>query len=148
MSFAGQIYDGEPVRMEVLRTGAETDGKLHEMRATYVPDSPLPPAHLHPNQDERFEVLEGTLRFLIDDTEHIVPAGQAIDVPRGSVHQVHNPEQVPAVVIWQTRPALRTAEFFHAINTTTATEDWDGLTVALREYRDVFLMVPDPFVEG
>jgi mannose-6-phosphate isomerase-like protein (cupin superfamily) len=63
------------------------------MRATYIPDSPLPPAHLHPNQDEHFEVLEGTLRFLIDDTEHIVPAGQAIDVPRGSVHQVHNPER-------------------------------------------------------
>jgi hypothetical protein len=33
-------------------------------------------------------------------------------------------------------------------STRRPTEDWDGLTVALREYRDVFLMVPDPFVEG
>jgi len=148
MSFAGNVYDGDPVRLEILRTGVETDGTLHEMRATYVPESPLPPAHLHPDQDERFEVLEGTLRFLVDGEERTVHAGQFIEVPRGAVHQVHNPGGVPAVAIWQTRPALRTAEFFHAIHTTTDAEDWEGLTAALREYRDVFLMVPDPFADG
>lgn len=145
MSLVGNVYETGSSRLEFVTTGVESDGQLHEMRVTYDADSPLPPAHLHPAQDERFEVLQGELTFLVDDVVHVVPAGQAIDVPRGAVHQIRNAGDVPAIAMWQTRPALRTAEFHDAVHTSTAAEDWDALTAALREYKDVFVLVPDPF---
>jgi mannose-6-phosphate isomerase-like protein (cupin superfamily) len=147
MSLVGKVYDGGAVRLEVVATAEETGGRHHEMRATYAPDSPLPPAHLHPEQDERFEVLEGVLTFLVDGEQHLVGSGETLEVPRGAVHQVRNAGEVPAVAMWQTRPALRTAEFHDAVHTTTAARDWDGLRTALQEYRDVFRMVPDPFAD-
>lgn len=144
MTLKGSVYDMPTVRLEVTCTGVESDGALHEMRATYAPGSPFPPPHLHPDQDERFEVLEGTMTFLLDGEEWLVPAGQHLDVPRGVVHQARNAGDVPAVVVWQTRPALRTAEFQDELQTATAAEDWPRLRTALREYRDVFRLVPDP----
>lgn len=147
MSLVGKVYDTAGVRLEVLTTGVESDGALHAMRVTYQPGSPLPPAHLHPAQDERFEVLSGELTFVLDGEERIVGAGEAIDVPRGTVHQVRNAGEVPASATWETRPALRTAEFHDAVHVATAAEDWDGLLATLREHRDVFVLSPDPFAE-
>jgi mannose-6-phosphate isomerase-like protein (cupin superfamily) len=147
VSLVGNVYEGGPVRLEFLRTAAETDGALHEMRATYEAGSPVPPVHLHPAQDERFEVLEGALTFVVDDVEAIVAAGDTIEVPRGAVHQVHNGGGVPAVAIWQTRPALRTGEFHDELHVATAAEDWDRLGAILRGYADVFVMVPDPLAQ-
>lgn len=147
MSQVGEVYDDGTIRLEVVVSAAESDGQLHEMRATYAAGSPLPPAHLHPDQDERFEVHEGALRFLLDDEEHVVEAGHGIDIPRGTVHQVHNPGEVPAVASWQTRPALRTGEFHASLDATRRAEDWDGLLATLRDFPDVFRMVPDPFAE-
>jgi mannose-6-phosphate isomerase-like protein (cupin superfamily) len=144
VSLSGNVYDGGPVRLEFLRTAAETGGGLHEMRATYRAGSPVPPAHVHPAQDERFEVIEGELTFVVDDVESTVGAGGSIEVPRGAVHQVHNGGDVPAVAVWQTRPALRTGEFHHELHAATAAEDWDRLGAILRAYADVFLLVPDP----
>jgi mannose-6-phosphate isomerase-like protein (cupin superfamily) len=141
----GDVYDDGKVKLEVLTTAAESDGELHEMRATYAAGSPLPPAHLHPAQDERFEVLEGALTFVLDGQERVVAAGEGVDVPRGTVHQVRNAGEVPAVTIWQTRPALRTGEFHAALHAASAAEDWDGLLATLRDHGDVFRMVPDPF---
>lgn len=143
-SFEGSVYATPAVRLEVTCTGVESDGTLHEMRATYAPDSPFPPPHLHPDQDERFDVIEGEMTFLLAGAERVVPAGQHIDVPRGVVHQGRNAGEVPAVVVWQTRPALRTTEFQDEIQTAMAARDWPRLQAALDEYRDVFRLVPDP----
>lgn len=144
-SFRGKVYDAPNVRLEVTCTGVESDGALHEMHATYPPGSPFPPPHLHPAQDERFEVIDGEMTFLVGGEERVVRAGEHLDVPRGVVHQARNAGAVPAVVAWQTRPALRTAEFQDEVQTATATEDWPRLEAALRGYRDVFRLVPDPF---
>ncbi|WP_052665196.1 cupin domain-containing protein [Nitriliruptor alkaliphilus] len=148
MSLVGNVYEGGPVRLEFTRTAAETGGQLHEMRATYEAGSPLPPAHRHPGQDERFEVVAGALTFLIDGERHTVAAGEAIDVPRGAVHQVHNPGEVPAVAVWQTRPALRTGEFHHELHAAVDAEDWARLGEVLGGYGDVFELVTVPEREG
>jgi uncharacterized cupin superfamily protein len=36
----------------------------------------LPPEHLHPRQDERFEVLDGAVRTIIDGVEQRAAAGE------------------------------------------------------------------------
>lgn len=134
------VLDSGAVRMEVTCTTAE----LHEMRVTYRPGSPLPPAHLHPAQSERFAVHEGVLVFLVDGVEHVVAAGETIDVPPGAVHQAHNPGAVPCVATWQTRPALRTADFHCAIQAARESGDVARLLGVVEEFSDVFVLVAQP----
>ena len=51
----------------------------------------------------------------VDGVETTLRAGDSIDIPAGSVHQMRNAGAVEAVVTWQTRPALRTGEFHREI---------------------------------
>jgi mannose-6-phosphate isomerase-like protein (cupin superfamily) len=148
MACSHTVLDSGTVRLEFTTTAADSDGALHEMRATYAPGSPMPPAHLHPAQTERFELHEGSLTFLIDGVETVVAAGEVVEVPPGAVHQVHNPGTVPAVVTWQTRPALRSGEFLLAIHAARESGDVARLLAVVEEYDDVFRLAPQPAVDG
>jgi mannose-6-phosphate isomerase-like protein (cupin superfamily) len=111
MAEAGQEI-GSPggIQLRLIRTGAETDGELLEMEATYPGDGSMPPTHLHPSQAEHFEILEGSMRAIVDGKEQVYGAGETFDVPAGTPHQMGTEE--PTRMRWEVRPALRTAEFF------------------------------------
>ncbi len=114
MAEAGQVIEGfGGFRLRLVRTAAETDGELLEMEATYPGDGALPPEHLHPRQDERFEVLEGTVRAIVGGVERRYGPGEAFDVPAGTPHQMAG--EGPTRTRWEVRPALRTAEFFETL---------------------------------
>ena len=95
-----------------VKTAADTDGELLEMEATYEPSSMPPIPHFHPSQREHFEILEGTMHARIDGAERELRAGDELDVEAGIVHAMWNEGPEPARTLWQTRPALRTEEFF------------------------------------
>jgi quercetin dioxygenase-like cupin family protein len=115
MASAGQELHGpNGYRLRLVRTGAETDGEVLEMEATYGDTNRLPPEHLHPRQDERFTVLDGTVRTVIAGTERLYEAGETFEVPAGTPHQMTG--HGPARVRWEVRPALRTAEFFERLH--------------------------------
>jgi quercetin dioxygenase-like cupin family protein len=99
--------------LRLVKTGAETGGQLLEMEATYAGTGVFPPEHLHPNQDERFTVLEGRVRAIVDGEEKTYEAGDTFDVPAGTPHQMA--ADVPSRFTWEVRPALRTAEFFEGL---------------------------------
>jgi quercetin dioxygenase-like cupin family protein len=111
---AGQEI-GSPggMRLRLVRTGAETDGELLEMEATYLGDGSMPPMHLHPSQTERFEVLEGSMKTIIGDEERVYEAGAVFEVPPGTPHQMGT--DTPTRMRWEVRPAQRTAEFFERL---------------------------------
>src|SRR5262249_15578452 len=108
----GMAHEGQEIvghngfRLKLVRI---TDDML-EMEASYSGEGGLPPEHLHPRQDERFEVLEGTVRAVVDGQERRYEAGDAFDIPARTPHQMAGAG--PARVHWEVRPALRTAEFF------------------------------------
>jgi quercetin dioxygenase-like cupin family protein len=83
------------------------------MEATYSGEAGMPPAHLHPNQAEHFEVLEGTIRAIVDGEERVYEAGESFHVPVGTQHQMA--AEGPTRTRWEVRPALRTAEFFERL---------------------------------
>src|SRR4051794_16421031 len=114
MPEAGQEI-GSPGGMRLLfvRTAAETDGELLEMEATYAGDGSMPPTHLHPGQAERFEVLDGSVRAIVDGEESVYGQGESFEVPAGTPHQMGAEE--PTRMRWEVRPALRTAEFFERL---------------------------------
>jgi hypothetical protein len=64
MAHAGRIIHN-PVsgeRIEFLRTARDTDGRLLEFDLQLAAGGKVPGAHVHPEQEERFRVLEGTRR--------------------------------------------------------------------------------------
>ena len=89
------------------------EDELLEMEALYPGDGSLPPEHFHPSQDEHFEVIDGTVRAIIDGEEHHYGPGESFDVPAGTHHQMAAETQ--ARFKWEVRPALRTAEFFERL---------------------------------
>ena len=90
-------------------TVRESGPELLEVEARYGEAGKPPPKHFHPDQDEHFEVLAGRLRVRAGDEDRTLQAGDEIDIPRGTVHQMWNPGPDQARVRWQTRPAGRTA---------------------------------------
>lgn len=115
MAHAGQEIQGpDGFRLRLVRTAAETGGELLEMEATYGGSGSLPPEHSHPQQVERFVVLEGTVHTIIAGDERRYGAGETFEVPAGTPHQMTG--DGPARVRWEVRPALRTAEFFERLH--------------------------------
>jgi quercetin dioxygenase-like cupin family protein len=116
MARTGEVIDNPAsgLRLRFLNTCADTDGELLEMEATYEPGTVEPPEHYHPRQDEHFEVVSGEMRVRVAGDERTLTAGEALDIRRGTVHAMWNPGDAYAQVIWQTRPALRTEDFFVA----------------------------------
>lgn len=116
MAKSGDILEN-PVAgfsLRLVQTAAETDGELLEMEASYQPSSTPPLEHFHPKQDEHFEILEGVMHARIDDEERELRAGDSLDVESGVVHAMWNPGPEVARTRWETRPALRTEDFFEA----------------------------------
>ena len=115
-----------------------------EAEASYRPGGSPLPAHLHPAQDERFEVLEGAVRVRVDGDEHELAEGDEIRIGRGQVHQMWNPGAEPARVRWVTTPGGRTEEWFRTLHglLREGGDIADGREVdfaaLLEEYDDVF----------
>jgi mannose-6-phosphate isomerase-like protein (cupin superfamily) len=133
------LHDGERV------TIVEHAPELLAVDAEWAPTSMKPPVHLHPEQDERFEIRSGELSVHMDGATHVVRAGESLEVPRGTVHKMWNAGTVPVEGRWEVRPALRTAEFFADVHESRAyrRNRHGALTLLgsgpiLREYDDVF----------
>jgi quercetin dioxygenase-like cupin family protein len=94
----------------------ERTPELLEVEALYGPQGGPPPKHLHPFQDEHFEVLEGEVTVKTPSGERTLTAADTVDIPRATPHQMWNSSSAPARVRWQTRPAGRTQEWFEAID--------------------------------
>jgi quercetin dioxygenase-like cupin family protein len=126
-----------------------------EVEGTWGPGGSPPPKHFHPAQDERFEVLEGTLNTRVDGEERQLTAGDVLEIPRGAVHQMWNAGAVPARATWTTSPAGRTADWFAAIDALRGSGrvGRNGMPgplafgAYLTEYRDVFRLAgPQPLL--
>jgi quercetin dioxygenase-like cupin family protein len=92
MAYSGQMIDN-PVsgeRIEFLRTAADTNGELLEIELTLDPGGRVPAAHVHPEQEERFHVLEGTMKFRLGLRTIVAHAGDTVTVPAGRVHKFAN----------------------------------------------------------
>jgi hypothetical protein len=112
------------------------DPDLLEMEASYTGEAGLPPEHLHPNQAEHFEILEGAMRAIVDGEERVYTQGETIEVPAGTPHQMAAEE--PTRMRWEVRPSLRTAEFFERLygeGPDSAREMGEGF---FTEFDDVF----------
>jgi quercetin dioxygenase-like cupin family protein len=110
MPHDGQELEGpNGFRLKFVSLGPE----VLVMEAAYAAEGPLPPLHLHPTQEERFTVLEGSVRTVVDGVERTYSAGESFVVPESTPHQMAGAGE--ARTRWEVRPPMRTAEFFEQL---------------------------------
>jgi len=99
----------------VTTPSAATDGAYVEMDIVLKPRGHTN-IHYHPEQEETYEVLNGTLEVFRDGDWHKVPAGESLAVPRGAVHAFRNATETPARFLNVHRPALTFQEFLETLD--------------------------------
>jgi mannose-6-phosphate isomerase-like protein (cupin superfamily) len=98
-----------PVTGEVLifhRTSAQTHGEFVRVETIVRPDGFVAAAHVHPNQSERFEILEGQVALRVGHAEILAGAGEVAVVPPGTPHSFRNAGEAEAHFLCEIRPAL------------------------------------------
>jgi quercetin dioxygenase-like cupin family protein len=89
---AGDIIEN-PVtgeRITFLKTTQETNGELLRYEWVLPPGFTIP-EHFHPHQEERHEVLSGTLRGRVGGQERAYAEGERVVGPAGVPHAWRNP---------------------------------------------------------
>ena len=94
-------------RVTFVKTAADTGGELLELELVWPRPGRRAPAHVHPEMEERYEVLEGTAAFRIGDEERTARPGDVVTVPPGTTHLAWNPTEDPVRLKVEFRPALR-----------------------------------------
>jgi quercetin dioxygenase-like cupin family protein len=113
MATAGQTVvnpaTGEQVTF--VRTAAATNGELLELELVWPRPGQRAPEHVHPEMEERYEVVSGTAAFRIGGEERTAKPGDVVAVPPGTPHLAWNPTQDEVRLKVEFRPALRWEEF-------------------------------------
>jgi quercetin dioxygenase-like cupin family protein len=117
MAYAGQVIEN-PVsgeRITFRETAAETGGKLLAIDLELSPDGHVPGMHVHPIQEERFEVTEGMIRFKLGGKKVTAHPGDVVVVPAGVRHKFANAGDEGARARVEVRPALRMEQLFETV---------------------------------
>lgn len=88
-------------------TAADTDGERIRFETIVHPGGFVAAAHVHPNQTERFDVLEGEVRFRVGGEELVLQPGGTTVVPPGTPHRFWNAGSTDARFICEIAPALQ-----------------------------------------
>jgi mannose-6-phosphate isomerase-like protein (cupin superfamily) len=100
-------------RITFRRTTAETNGELIAIDLELPADARVAGGlHLHPKQEERFEVVKGTMRFRMKRKGVVAGPGEVVVVPPGMPHDFANVGDETALVRVDIRPALKMERMF------------------------------------
>jgi quercetin dioxygenase-like cupin family protein len=93
-------------RFTFTHTAASTGGELLAFDLALRPGGAVPIPHVHPNQTERFEVLEGRMRFRVGLRTRWAGPGDVVEISPGVAHAFGNPGEREARLHVEVRPAL------------------------------------------
>ncbi|MDQ3442031.1 MAG: cupin domain-containing protein [Chloroflexota bacterium] len=98
----------------VARSAADTGGAYVEMDVMAEPGSRTT-IHYHPEQEETYQVVEGTLEVFHNAGWQAVPAGQSLTIPPKAVHGFRNASDGPVRFLNVHRPALAFQEHLETL---------------------------------
>ncbi|MFN0034341.1 MAG: cupin domain-containing protein [Saprospiraceae bacterium] len=96
-----------------LETARDSGGKRLRFDFEVAPLGHVPVAHVHPDQDETFEVKKGQLWLKTNGQEQVLRPGDTVTIPKNTPHEWKNPsasEKTEMIVTFE--PALNTEIFF------------------------------------
>ena len=94
-------------RIVFHKTSRETGGELVVVECFVQPDGAVAAAHVHPEQEERFQVLRGTVGFRVGREKVVAGPGERLTVPAGTPHKFWNAGDGVAHFVCEIRPALQ-----------------------------------------
>ena len=94
-------------RIVFLETSRETNGEAVVFETFVQPDGFVAAAHVHPKQEERFEILSGTLGLRMGGEEIVAGPGATVTIPAGTPHRFWNAGEDEVRFRCEVRPALR-----------------------------------------
>ena len=143
-------------RLVFRKTSAETKGEAVVLECFIRPAGFVAAAHVHPGQEERFEVLKGEVGFKLDGEEIVARAGDRINVPAGTSHRFWNAGEEEAHFVCEVRPARQFEQLIETMYALAA----DGKTnrkgmpnplrlavIARHHFQDVRLPFPPPWMQ-
>jgi mannose-6-phosphate isomerase-like protein (cupin superfamily) len=98
--------------MIFLKTSTETIGELLQIECFSPASLEREPEHIHPFQENSFEIISGSCIFHIDGKEQVIGPGQSITIPAKVPHHFWNAGDTVAHYIQEFRPALKIDRFF------------------------------------
>lgn len=136
------------------QVAADTGGALLQADLFALPQASPAAAHVHPRQEEKFEVVAGMLRVSIGGVESTLGPGDVAVVPPGVPHTWWSVGPDEVHVLADVRPALRTEMFFETLFglATDGKTDRRGLPSPLQlaalvtEFRDEVHLARPPVV--
>ena len=143
------------LRTVFRETAWTTDGALLQVDCIGRPGWTTGPDHVHPRQEERFEVLCGTLGLRTEGVARSHRPGDVVVVPAGLPHAAWNAGTDELHLLVDFRPALRTENAFETFAglaragmTTVAGVPRNPLRLALvlRHFDDEIRFVRPPLV--
>jgi mannose-6-phosphate isomerase-like protein (cupin superfamily) len=99
-------------RLTFIDTAATTGGELLSFELGLRAGGAVPIPHVHPIQTERFEVVEGRMRFRLGLRTVVAGPGEAVEVAPGVMHGFANAGDGEARVRVEVRPALEMEDMF------------------------------------
>src|SRR5918996_224573 len=109
MIHAGDVIEN-PVTGERIvfhETSRETQGEGVLFETFVQPHGFVAAAHVHPKQEERFEVVSGTLGLKIGGEEIVAGPGETLTIPAGTPHRFWNSGDEEVRFRCEVRPALQ-----------------------------------------
>ena len=106
--------DGTSFR--ITKAAADTAGEVVEMEITVPPGSPSVPPHVHPEQEEEWHVVSGTLSGDVGGSRRSVQAGESVTIPVGQAHAPANRSSETLVFRDVHRPALDFQDYIEKLH--------------------------------
>ena len=105
---SGTVLDFNPVVGMVVHGAPPEDPETDAWRVTMILASGFagPPVHVHPHQQESYEVLDGVLDVFLDGRWRELGPGETITVPAGTPHTIRNRHAEPMRAVNVHAPAL------------------------------------------
>jgi quercetin dioxygenase-like cupin family protein len=116
-------------RIVFRKRSRDTGGELLEFHLYLAPGGFIAAAHVHPNQEERFEVGGAAVMIRAGREERLYQPGEVAVVPPGVPHMWWNPSVEESATLIQLRPALDSETFFETFFglATDGKANWKGM---------------------
>jgi len=113
-----RVLDFGPMGMwwEITQSTADTDGELFEAVNVLAPGFGGPPLHIHPDAEESYAVVSGTLDVCVGGEWRTLAAGESVTVPAGTAHTLKNQSGAEVRLVNVHRPALAFERFFRRLH--------------------------------
>ena len=108
------IHAGDTIKNPVTgerivfhQTSRETNGEAVVFETIVGPNGFVAAAHVHPMQEERFEIIAGTLGLRVGGEEIVASPGETLTIPAGTPHRFWNSGDEEVRFRCEVRPALQ-----------------------------------------